>query len=516
MADPAVSTTAGDLRGLAEPNGTVAFKGVPYGASTGGKRRFLPPLPVAPWSGLRDATIYGPICPQLGSLVQADARDLLSVNDQPLPQSEDCLVLNVWTPALGDGGKRPVMVWLHGRGFAAGAGSESWYHGANLAKRGDLVVITLNHRLNLFGHLFLEELGGERYAGSGVAGLLDVVLALQWVRENAAAFGGDAGNVTLFGESGGGAKVSTLLAMPAAKGLFHKAVIQSGPGLRGVQRATATRTAESLLQVLGVATHQVDRLQELPFAALTAALGKIGPAPGERSPFGGPMPAAMRLAPVVDGSHLPQHPFEPEAAPPALGVPVMIGSNKDEAALFLARDPRRRRLEESELLERTASLLGDRRDQVLDAYRKACPGDTPWDHLISVSSERTHIGTAILAERQAATGAPVFVYMLAWESDLAGGLLKSCHALEIPFVFDNFEIASITGTKANRPQLRDAISGAWIAFAHTGDPSHEGIPAWPRYSGQDRRTMIFDVPSRVENDPRAQFREAFVGIELRR
>jgi para-nitrobenzyl esterase len=315
--DIVVETNLGKLRGSTN-DGVHRFYGIRYGAPTGGANRFRPAAPAAPWSGVRDALEYGPLCPQTGSLVDDALADNQVIGPLPsLPQSEDCLVLNLWTPGLNDGRKRPVMLWLHGRGYAFGAGSEGWYDGERLSRRGDVVVITINHRLNVFGYLHLADIGGEKYAGSGVAGLLDAVLALQWVRDNAAAFGGDPNNVTIFGESGGGSKVSTLLAMPAAKGLFHKAIVQSGPGLRGVERAEANEVAERVLVAVGLDAKRVDELQNVDAQALLIALEKI------KSPSaGGPMPtpgagAMMRFSPVVDGTHLPRHPFDPDAAPTA-------------------------------------------------------------------------------------------------------------------------------------------------------------------------------------------------------
>ena len=510
-ASGAVATKSGQLRG-AVGDGIASFKGIPYGASTAGSGRFKPPQKVQPWRDVRDATAFGPICPQRGvvatgadGIIGEGGTENTGLGSIPkLPQSEDCLVLNVWTPGPAANGRRPVMVWLHGRGWAQGAGSEHWYDGTALAKRGDIVVVTINHRLNVFGYLYLAEIGGDEFAGSGSAGLLDVVQALEWVRDNIQAFGGDPGNVTIFGESGGGWKVSTLLGMPAAKGLFHKAVIESGPGLTGVDHAAATAAAKRVMEQVGAAS--VADLQAVPGEKLLDAIG-------ERSVEGG------LLHPTVDGRTLPAHPFTPVAAPTAAGVPLLIGTNKDERALFLYNDQKRGNITDAELVERIKALVGDHADKVLSVYRKTRPTATPWDLLVAISSDYSNTGAAgsiKLAERKAAASpAPVFLYRFDWETDFRGGALKSPHALEVPFVFHNVDFAPITGTKADKYKLEAAVSDAWIAFARTGNPTHEGIPKWLPYSSADRATMILDVPSRLEHDPRPEERVVWEGIEPR-
>jgi para-nitrobenzyl esterase len=481
------STPSGKLRGgwLPDP-GVLVFRGVRYGESPAGAARWKPPVPVKPWEGVADATAFGAICPQSGK-VGSYTRER-----RKLPQSEDCLFLNVWTPALA--GRRPVLVWLHGRGFAQGGGSEPLYDGAALAARGDVVVVTINHRLNVFGYAHLEELAGPEYAGSGVAGMLDAELALRWVRDSIAAFGGDPGCVTIFGESGGGVKVSTLLAMPSAQGLFHRAVIQSGPGIRAVSARRGTANARALVSALGLA--HVSDLVQVPADTLRAAAEALTP----------------QWAPVVDGVHLPVHPFEPEPAPTALGIPILIGTCRDESALFLAGDPRRGALSEEDLARRTDPLLGDQRDAVIAAFRASRPEATPWDLFVAISSHRFHHGSVLLAERQsAATRTPVWMYSF----EFAGtGRLGPAHGLEIDYVFAN--------ASAGRPgdarvaQVETDMSQAWIAFARTGDPNHAAIPTWAPYTSEHRATLIFDAPSRVVVDPRRAEREAYARVDLRR
>lgn len=518
MSTTIVETTYGRIAGTMERS-VFTFKGVPYGASTGGKRRFLPPVPPEPWSKVRYCTDYGPISPQTGALVdciEAAGDERIMGMRRHLPESEDCLVLNVWTPAVADGGKRPVMLWLHGRGYDSGAGSETMYNGANLARRGNLVVVTINHRLNIFGYLHLADIGGAEFAGSGVAGMLDAVLALQWVRDNIAAFGGDPGNVTVFGESGGGSKASTLLGLPAAKGLFHRAIIESGPGIRGVEARDATAFAERLLAELSIKPNEVGKLQELSIWQVQDAMRKLVPG---RSGFGMGDPGGLtrRLAPVVDGKFYPAHPFDPVAAPTAAGVPIIIGTNRHENATFLTTDPKRRRLTEPELRERLTPLLGDRVDKVINTYKRTRPEATPWDLFVALTSEGTRRASIVLAERKAAASpAPVFMYLFTWETDYLGDMFRACHVLEIPFVFDTVDDIAITGGRPDKYGLRDCVNGAWIAFARSGNPTHAGIPKWEPYSAQRRSTMILDVPCRVEVDPYREELAAWEGIPLRR
>jgi para-nitrobenzyl esterase len=429
---------------------------------------------------------------------------------------EDCLKLNVWTPGLNDSAGRPVMVWLHGGGFFCGSGDHlPYYEGANLARTGNVVVVSVNHRLGVFGYLYLEELCGEKYTGSGNAGMLDIVQALKWVKENIVVFGGDPGNVTIFGESGGGAKVATLQAMPAARGLFHRAISQSGPGATGRSaKDAANQTARDFLAAFGLTPQTVGILHKMRADMIYTGWMALKPAAG--MPMG-------QFAPVVDGKVLPQHPFYPVAAPTAAGIPLMIGTNKDEMAFMMMRDPKYGKYTEAELrdaaIQRTSDGTGFPMsagdiDKLIATYKRTRPKATPTEIIVAIASDRMRMGAIRVAERKmTGSPAPVYMYQFRYESPFRGGFLKCPHTMEMPFVFNNVEpTIGIIGDNPNRIPLAANASGAWVAFARSGNPNHKGLPNWPTYNKEKRATMIFDAECKVENDPFGEERQAWETI----
>jgi para-nitrobenzyl esterase len=499
---PIVETAGGKLRGSSS-NGIHSFKGIPYGASTASRNRFMPSQSPEPWAGVRDALAYTGRAWQLPN--RPKRRPILETLLGPAdttPEGEDCLTLNVWTPGLGDGARRPVMVWLHGGAFGYGSGNRAVTDGANLARRGDVVVVSVNHRLNIFGFLHLGDLAGPAWAHSGNAGVLDLVAALGWVRDNIACFGGDPGNVTIFGESGGGGKVSVLLAMPAACGLFHRAIIQSGAAIRMSTRERANALAEAVLREVGLRSGECERLQALPAEQLAAAI-----APAARSVGRSRWPLLDRydFGPVVEGMDLPRHPGEPDAPAIADDIPLMIGGTREESAFFLADDEAvwNGTLSETELRRRVEAVAGAQTAELLTAYGSSMPRATPGDRLIAaLTGSNFWIRTVLLAERYAARHrTPVFMYSLDWQSPAHSGRLKAHHAMDLPFVFDNVDVADTTAGTSGARQLAARVASTWIAFARNGNPANPAVPDWPAYLRDERATMIFDNTCRVVHDP---------------
>jgi para-nitrobenzyl esterase len=487
-----VDTTSGMVRGM-KVDGIATFLGIPYAGDTSGRNRFMPPSKPASWGAIRDAFTYGPRCPQRDTTSDTAAA-VTDWYNQPGREGEDCLVLNVWTPGIKDSRKRPVMFWLHGGGFHQGSAAQAYYDGKALCHRGDVVVVTSNHRLASMGYLYLAELGGSDYAQSSNVGMLDIVAALEWVRDNIENFGGDPGNVMIFGVSGGGSKVSNLHAMPAAKGLFHRAVIESGPGLRSLSRDQASASAEKLLAALGIDKTHMDELHNVPIARLldaqTAAESQSSPAV---------------FSPVVDGTTLPRNPFDPDAPEISADVPLIIGTNKTEATYFMINElDAVYSLDEGGLETRLRPLLKDNTANVISAYRRIYPKASPTDLMIQISTDqRMRINSITLAERKAALRrGPVYMYMWAWHTPVMDGRLRSPHGGEMPFVFDTTDVAySGTGGGPEARALAAKMSSAWIAFARSGNPNIKELPHWEAYTTDNRATMMFDNASQVVNDP---------------
>lgn len=507
---PVVETTGGKLRG-AVADGIASFKGIPYGASTAGANRFMPPRKPEPWTGVRDALTIAGRSPQAPAATQRPELATVWGPVDTLPVSEDCLTLHLWTPGTQAEAKRPVMVWLHGGAFSYGSANTPRLDGTNLARRGDVVVVAVNHRLNIFGHLHLAEIGGADFARSGNAGLLDLVQALHWVRDNIAAFGGDPGNVTIFGQSGGGGKVSALMAMPGARGLFHRAIVQSGASVRFNEPARALMLAEAVLKELGLQRDQIDQLQTVPIERMIAA---IGPATKTLPRVRHPLLDRYDFGPLIDGKDLPRQPFDPDATDLADQVPLMIGGTKEETGIFLAPDDAvwNRTLDEASLRERLAKVAGGATDRALAIYTDGSPADRL---IAALTGSNFAVRTILLAERKAARAkAPVYMYEFEWRSPAFDGRLKSCHSMEIPFVFDNLVAAGSTVNQPGAQALADRMAETWLAFARTGDPANASIPAWPAYEAAGRATMLFGDTCRVVKDPDPAARELWRQVAL--
>jgi para-nitrobenzyl esterase len=499
---PVVETTCGKIRG-ARQGKVSSFKGVPYGAPTGGKMRFLPPVKPEPWTGVKDALEYGHRCPQAPEHLVPE----WAAFNAEQPVGADCLVLNLWTTGLKDGHKRPVMVFLHGGGYTGGHGNFTVYDGTHLAAKHDVVLVTLNHRLNIFGFLYLADIGGDQFAHASNAGMLDIVAALEWVRDNIVSFGGDPGNVTIFGQSGGGGKVSTLMAMPAAKGLFRRAIVESAAAIKGVSRSEANETAETILKKMSLTPDRAAELRDIPAAQLVALLS-----PGAAGTPG------LRLGPVVDGRTLPTDPFDPVAPEISANVPLIIGSNETEVTFLRSTkyDP----LNDAALHQRvqqTMRIDDATADKVIAVYKKNRPKASNLDLYLVIASDASNFrrGPDTEADRKAAQGkAPVFKYYFQWYTPVNGGNVRAMHTMELPFVFDNVDIAKAeVGDGPERQPLADKISRAWVAFARTGNPNHKGLPKWTPYTTTQRATMVFNNECKLVNDPYREERLAIAAAQ---
>lgn len=497
-----VRTSLGEIQGKTCGNHRE-FLGVPFAAPPTGSGRFCAPAPHEGWTGVRDATRFGFSCPQGQHPIPGMAASG--------PRSEDCLYLNVFTPAAA-GAQRPVMVWIHGGGFTMGSASELLYHGGPLVERGDVVVVAIQYRLGALGYLYLGAHGGEAWGATANAGQRDQVAALEWVRDNIAAFGGDPGNVTIFGESAGSAAVATLLAMPAAKGLFHRAIMESGAANLLAGSQAASRVTTQLLAELGSDGSQ-GSLQGLPADRIVEAqLSLTARAQG--------LDAGLRLAPVVDGKTVPVSPLEAVANGSSADVPVLIGSNRDEAKLFNVTVRERPQPDDAALVEALRPSLpgasADRITMLAGTYRtsresRGLPHANN-DILDAVQSDvRFRLPSIRLAEAQRKNQSRTFSYLFTHTSPARHGALGACHALEIPFVFGTLDAPTqdrFAGSGPEVERLSGHMMAAWLAFARTGNPSHEGLGEWPAYDAEERRTMILDLTSRVESDPFGNEREA--------
>jgi para-nitrobenzyl esterase len=516
---PTAKTRYGQISGTLE-DGIKVFRGVPYGGNTA-RVRFQAPLPPAPWAGVKACDAFTTRAPQLttlrgleaigsapslGSAGSAIAGAPPRIAPESGVQSEDCLHLNVFTPALRDHRKRPVLVYFHGGAYNNGSVNSALYDGKRLCRSGEVVVVTVNHRLNAFGFLYLGDLDPKQFPDSGNAGMLDLVLALTWVRENIAEFGGDPSRVLIFGQSGGGAKCATLMAMPAAHGLFHRVMTMSGQQVKGASIAIASRRTEIMVGKLGITAANLADLKTMPWEKIQAAAAAT----------------SSDWLPVVDGVVLSRDPFTPDAPPLSASVPMILGNTHDETAVAA---PATLTWDEAPAALRNAVglYLGPySAEEVIAKYRQIYPGKSPIDIVIAAATAfRAWPGQVLEAERRAAD--PVsqphtWVYQMNWHRDAPGA--RAVHTIDIPFMFDNLsaapgQIGSSPEEIAAAQTLADAMSGMLIHYATTGNPNYRGLPDWPAYDLTARNTMIWDQSPHIESDPRGDERRYAAGSPYR-
>ncbi|MBA3027339.1 MAG: carboxylesterase/lipase family protein [Desulfobacteraceae bacterium] len=488
---PVVETQFGKIRGI-NHQGVKTFKGIRYGATTTGKNRFMPPQPPQPWVGILDAFDYGEISPQTPADRRGDYTNLIMWDAQPGGIGEDCLRLNVWTRGLNDNAKRAVYVIFHGGGFATGSGNAMGFDGYDAARHEDVVVVSVTHRLAAFGYLHLAGLGApEEFKYAGVTGIMDMVASLKWVRNNISVFGGDPNRVMIFGQSGGGAKTSTLLATPSAKGLFQRAAVQSGSALRLMEPEAGTKSAQMLLDALGLNKDNIAEIQNLPFTTLLAAQASFGP-------------RGVNFSPVIGNDFLPHHPFSPTAPPESADIPVIISTTLDDAAIALANFD----LSETELKENLKRDYAGNADRVYQLYRDTYPRVTPYLIQARIATDRGFRNSAIKqAELKAdQKGAAVYYYIWEWPVPTYNGKFGAVHGVDVGSAIHIYR-EPMTGCGHKEGMLMvERLSAVWANFAKTGVPNSEITPAWPAFNTTERPTMVFDLNTRVENDYRREFR----------
>lgn len=492
--------------------GIYYFLGIPYGADTSGPNRFMPPRKPEPWKDIFPAVWWGNSAPQIMEKRYANLYQSFADHWNYDDVSEDCLRLNVFTPAINDGKKRPVLFWLHGGGFVNGNGIEQdGYNGENFCRKWDVVFVSINHRLGPLGFTNLASAAGEKFAYSGNVGMLDIVAALEWVRDNIANFGGDPGNVTIMGQSGGGAKVTTLTAMPSAKGLFHKAVVLSGAGTKSGDNDYSLKLGEYVLKEAGIKAAEIEKLQSMPWLEYINIANRAAAKLAQESE---PAERGIRRGfnPVVDGVILPQHPYFPEAAPTAADVPMIICSTMNEISPSRT-DASLENITFDEVKERIRERagfgagFGEKSGEIVDAYAKAFPDKKPVEIWSMINGNRQ--GVVSLADAKVKQPAPVYVAWFCWQPPLFDNRMRAFHCVDICFWFNNTDLMlTHTGGGARPRRLSEKMSGALVQFMKTGNPDNGGLPSWPKYSSENGETMILDDTCEVKNDPDREARKA--------